>query len=94
MIKEIAKLVVVKPVLGSKKKYWLEEWGFTKTNGEWSKEGTVEELKKFWDEIDVYKKPIVKENMYSTTQRKYVHNDYDLDFYLQVEKMPAMEVAA
>ena len=26
--------------------------------------------------------------------RKYVHNDYDLDFYLQVEKMPAMEVAA
>ena len=94
MTKEIAKLVVVKPVLGSKKKSYLEKWGFTKTNGEWSKEGTVEELKKFWDEIDVYKKPIVKENMYSTTQRKYVHNDYDLDFYLQVEKMPAMEVAA
>ncbi len=111
MTKEIAKLVVVKPVLGYKKKSYLEKWGFTKTNGEWSKEGTVEELKNFWDEIDVYKRPIVKEKhntksywdapngsrtsgMYSTTQRKYVHNDYDLDFYLQVEKMPAMEDAA
>ena len=109
MTKEIAKLVVVKPVLGYKKKSHLEKWGFTKTNGEWSKEGTVEELKKFWDEIDVYKRPIMIEKhttksyskeyawdagMYTTAQRKYVHNDYDLDFYLQVEKMPAMEVAA
>ena len=91
MTKEIAKLVVVKPVLGYKKKSHLEKWGFTKTNGEWSKEGTVEELKKFWDEIDVYKRPIMIENK---VHRKYVHNDYDLDFYLQVEKMPAMEVAA
>ena len=110
MTKEIAKLVVVKPVLGYKKKSYLAKWGFTKTNGEWSKEGTVEELKKFWDEIDVYKRPIMIEKyttksylknydgrdsgMYTTAQRKYVHNDYDLDFYLQVEKMPATEVAA
>tara|TARA_A100001391_G_C5054432_1_gene274336 strand:- start:669 stop:980 length:312 start_codon:yes stop_codon:yes gene_type:complete len=103
MTKEIAKLVVVKPVLGSKKKSYLEKWGFTKTNGEWSKEGTVEELKKFWDEIDVYKRPIMIEKhsrkyiygmIDNKVHRKYVHNDYDLDFYLQVEKMPAMEDAA
>jgi len=103
MVKEIAKLVVVKPVLGSTKKLYLEEWGFTKTNGEWSKEGTVEELKNFWDEIDVYKTPIVKskeQRKYTSgmidnkVQRYYVHNDYELDFYLQVEKIQELEIAA
>tara|TARA_Y100000768_G_C23926165_1_gene657646 strand:- start:1028 stop:1339 length:312 start_codon:yes stop_codon:yes gene_type:complete len=103
MVKEIAKLVVVKPVLGSTKKLYLEEFGFTKTNGEWSKEGTVEELKNFWDEIDVYKTPIVKskeQRKYTSgmidnkVQRYYVHNDYELDFYLQVEKIQELEIAA
>ena len=103
MVKEIAKLVVVKPVLGSTKKLYLEEWGFTKTKGEWSKVGTVEELKNFWDEIDVYKTPIVKskeQRKYTSgmidnkVQRYYVHNDYELDFYLQVEKIQELEIAA
>jgi hypothetical protein len=103
MVKEIAKLVVVKPVLGSTKKLYLEEFGFTKTNGEWSKEGTVEELKNFWNEIDVYKTPIVKskeQRKYTSgmidnkVQRYYVHNDYELDFYLQVEKIQELEIAA
>ena len=100
MVKEIAKLVVVKPVLGNNKKYWLEKMGFTKSNSEWSKEGTVEELKNFWDEIDVYKTPIVKskeQRKYTSgmidnkVQRYYVHNDYELDFYLQVEKIQELE---
>jgi hypothetical protein len=34
MVKEIAKLVVVKPVLGNNKKYWLEKMGFTKQSPE------------------------------------------------------------
>ena len=103
MVKEIAKLVVVKPVLGNNKKYWLEKMGFTKSNSEWSKEGTVEELKNFWNEIDVYKTPIVKskeQRKYTSgmidnkVQRYYVHNDYELDFYLQVEKIQELEIAA
>ena len=27
-------------------------------------------------------------------QRYYVHNDYELDFYLQVEKIQELEIAA
>lgn len=107
MVKEIAKLVVVKPVLGSTKKLYLEEWGFTKTNGEWSKEGTVEELKNFWDEIDVYKdkkkfvnKTLTKymkspySGVYYVEQNYRIYNDYELDFYLQVEKIQELEIAA
>ena len=47
---------------------------------------TTKSYLKNWDGRD--------SGMYTKAQRKYVHNDYDLDFNLQVEKMPAMEDAA
>ena len=98
----MAKLFVVKPVLGNKKKAFLEANGFTKQNGQWFKEGTEQELKEFWDEVDTYKIPqaIFKEvkyevgGMYKTkTQSKYVHNDMELDFYLMVDIDKQEEVA-
>ena len=101
--KNMAKLFVVKPVLGNKKKAFLEANGFTKQAGQWAKEGTEQELKEFWDEVDTYKNPQARfkevkyevGGMYKTKiQGKYVHNDYELDFYLMVYKEKEAAVAA
>ena len=99
----MAKLFVAKPVLGNKKKAFLEANGFTKQNGQWFKEGTEQELKEFWDEVDTYKNPQARfkevkywdGGMYKTkTQGKYVHNDMELDFYLMVDKQEEVALAA
>jgi hypothetical protein len=92
--KKMAKLFVVKPVLGAKKKAFLEANGFTKQKGQWVKEGAKQELYDFWDEVDVYKNPqarfkydrewvggMIKTN----THGYYVHNDMELDFYLEAK---------
>lgn len=101
--KKMAKLFVVKPVLGNKKKAFLEANGFTKQAGQWAKEGTEQELQEFWDEVDVYKNPQARFKNASSyvggmsktkTQAYYVHNDYELDFYLMVEKQEEVALAA
>lgn len=99
----MAKLFVVKPVLGKTKKAFLEANGFTKQKGQWVKEGSEQELKEFWDEVDVYKTPQAKfkydrewvGGMRKTnTHGYYVHNDIELDFYLEVEKVNQVAMAA
>jgi len=100
----MAKLFVVKPVLGNKKKAFLEANGFTKQAGQWVKQGSEQELKEFWDEVDVYKTPQARfkypkgfnhVGMQKTeTHGYYVHNDIDLDFYLMVDKQEEVALAA
>jgi len=100
----MAKLFVVKPVLGNKKKAFLEANGFTKQAGQWVKQGSEQELKEFWDEVDVYKTPQARfqEKKYfnynsmqkTKTQSYYVHNDMELDFYLMVDKQEEVALAA
>lgn len=99
----MAKLFVVKPVLGNKKKAFLEANGFTKQAGQYVKEGSEQELKEFWDEVDVYKNPQArfKQVKYfvggmqkTKTQGMYVHNDIELDFYLMVDKQEEVALAA
>jgi len=101
--KKMAKLFVVKPVLGNKKKAFLEANGFTKQAGQWVKQGSEQELKEFWDEVDVYKNPQARfkekhqwvGGMSKTkTHAYYVHNDMELDFYLEVEKQEQVALAA
>lgn len=101
--KKMAKLFVVKPVLGNKKKAFLEANGFTKQAGQYVKEGSEQELKEFWDEVDVYKNPQArfKQVKYfvggmqkTKTQGMYVHNDIELDFYLMVDKQEEVALAA
>ena len=102
--KKMAKLFVVKPVLGNKKKAFLEANGFTKQAGQWVKQGSEQELKEFWDEVDVYKTPQARfkypkgfnhVGMQKTeTHGYYVHNDMELDFYLEVEKQEQVALAA
>jgi len=100
----MAKLFVVKPVLGNKKKAFLEANGFTKQAGQWVKQGSEQELKEFWDEVDVYKTPQARfkypkgfnhVGMQKTeTHGYYVHNDMELDFYLMVDKQEEVALAA
>ena len=99
----MAKLFVVKPVLGNKKKAFLEANGFTKQAGQWVKQGSEQELKEFWDEVDVYKNPQARfkekhqwvGGMSKTkTHAYYVHNDMELDFYLMVDKQEEVALAA
>ena len=102
--KKMAKLFVVKPVLGNKKKAFLEANGFTKQAGQWVKQGSEQELKEFWDEVDVYKTPQARfkypkgfnhVGMQKTeTHGYYVHNDMELDFYLMVDKQEEVALAA
>ena len=103
----MAKLFVVKPVLGKTKKAFLEANGFTKKAGQWVKEGSEQELQDFWDEVDVYKD---KPKFASKKQKYYgwhihgayylkeweyrIFNDIELDFYLEVEKVNQVAMAA
>jgi hypothetical protein len=55
LMKQVATLYAVKPVLGPKKVQFLKELGFTKEAGQWMLQGSKKEIQELWDEIDVYK---------------------------------------
>ena len=66
----------MKPVLGKKKIDFLKELGFIKDGSQWYKEGSEQELRKLWDEIDIYKDTGGK-----LVTKEYPKKDGSLDIY-------------